>query len=1163
MGRPQLFEQKLITEVQKYPCLYDRALFKEGIISERAKTWEKIAPIVGAPVDACKIRWGRLRDRYIALTLKTIQEPGFTCVWKYTELMSFMRQHLHLKSDSLESKDLQLPQSKHFNREMFEENLIEEVKKHEAIYNPAHVDKRNTKVIEQIWVTIASSLGSTVKQCTSRWSTLKDMFVRHNNIMLTSDKKGEYQPTRWKYYNEMSFMRDYVNICDGLLISEVKKHEALYNRKHPEYSNYSKQGEIWSIIASEVKRTADACKSRWRQLRDRYIALLSKIKEEPGYVSTWKYAEMMSFMKDHLDLEDKSLQSNPQLKQNKTNREIFGEKLLKEIRKHEALYNPAHADKRNPEIIEQIWITIASSLGSTVKECLSRWRTLKEMFVLHNNKILTSDTNDEQKPYWKYYNAMSFMKDYVKICDELLIREVKKHEVLYNKQHPEYDNQSKNDEIWSKIALVAKQTRRNCKTRWRRLVNRYKNEYTKKTLSKDYTFSWKYASAMSFMTDFIFPKGSNNDNFKNNFCRACACDISVDTAVKYDIFNTSGLKEKFVTCANLELATSDEFPRSVCQKCYDKILDFFQFQGMCRKSLQKFDNMKKEEFEENASMDSHQSTEYSFQHVKTPNILSPNSQFHEFGSNQKVELEKSDSEDSQESTEYLIQDVLSPKIFSTHSHLDNTKKTNTTFVATERATTQQDPLNVNLEYKYNMTDDSYLERTVSQQDNNEAYEGNKLECIDDDDTKCDAKITELEIYELKELDKSPEYKEIICPPLEDLTRKENPQKPCFVCELCQKTFRTKYCFIAHQRKHQGLSGYVCTHTNCDRIFNGVRDLRGHLSRHKGVRPDFICNINNCGERFKENYLLRFHKQKVHNYSETRKKVTKTTIAAKETFVCEVCGKVFNFKRRLDNHSLVHVDESQWPFACDEPGCGKRFRMKTRLQTHTLRHKGIKNYTCPHCGLKKVTRNELNIHINFHTFEKKYACSLCSKVFKSVGCLSTHRHQVHEGKPKPKKTAEKNAQLYECRHCGRMLSSEQTRKNHEMGHTNEKPHVCENCGKRFSTSFNLKKHMIMHAVHKTFACDVCDKQFKHRSGLTTHMRTHSEETRLKCDECGKCFEWPSVLHAHKKLHVEGSVPHVCGICGKGFRWPGSFYAHKKKHVENSKENEDKQKEMQVV
>lgn len=77
------------------------------------------------------------------------------------------------------------------------------------------------------------------------------------------------------------------------------------------------------------------------------------------------------------------------------------------------------------------------------------------------------------------------------------------------------------------------------------------------------------------------------------FCRTCLEQILNENGSKrgsqiYNIFKTSKLVDILKYCTNLEYDPSDEYPHSVCGKCYEKILDFYQFQETCANSLEKF-----------------------------------------------------------------------------------------------------------------------------------------------------------------------------------------------------------------------------------------------------------------------------------------------------------------------------------------------------------------------------------------------------------------------------------------------------------------------------------------------------------------------------------------------------------------------------------------------
>lgn len=314
---------------------------------------------------------------------------------------------------------------------------------------------------------------------------------------------------------------------------------------------------------------------------------------------------------------------------------------------------------------------------------------------------------------------------------------------------------------------------------------------------------------------------------------------------------------------------------------------------------------------------------------------------------------------------------------------------------------------------------------------------------------------------------------------------------------------------AHQRRHQGLQGYPCTFENCKRAYNRLDDLRNHLNDHNGIPNVYKCNIDNCNMVYKCFSGLNKHKRKLHKCGKELKK-----------YPCETCGKVLTNPRSLTGHRYIHMDKSQWPYVCDEKDCTRRFRLMSQLSIHKKRHAGIKNYVCPHCGVRKTTCTELKIHINFHTFEQKYPCNFCSKVFKSVGMMRTHINRVHEGK-KPA-----NDTVFACSFCDRKFSSLQSKKFHEMTHTGEKRYACEECGKTFT----------------------------YPSGLASHKNMHLKgENPYACNECGRRFKWPSALKSHVKLHSDGSKPYSCEECGKGFRWPGSYYKHKKTHLRSEVAN----------
>ncbi len=63
-----------------------------------------------------------------------------------------------------------------------------------------------------------------------------------------------------------------------------------------------------------------------------------------------------------------------------------------------------------------------------------------------------------------------------------------------------------------------------------------------------------------------------------------------------------------------------------------------------------------------------------------------------------------------------------------------------------------------------------------------------------------------------------------------------------------------------------------------------------------------------------------------------------TLAGENGYTCEICGKAFNRRTRLDLH-VKYVHEGAKPFDCEK--CGKSFIRKEDLARHEILHSGVK------------------------------------------------------------------------------------------------------------------------------------------------------------------------------------------------------------------------------
>ncbi|XP_017467326.1 PREDICTED: transcription factor Adf-1-like [Rhagoletis zephyria] len=91
-----------------------------------------------------------------------------------------------------------------------------------------------------------------------------------------------------------------------ILIEQIKQNDCLFNLSHREYKNVHKKMEIWESVAQSLNLSADACRKRWKGLRDTYkkrkrSELLASGSGAPNPVKRWKYMEMLSFLDNYTD----------------------------------------------------------------------------------------------------------------------------------------------------------------------------------------------------------------------------------------------------------------------------------------------------------------------------------------------------------------------------------------------------------------------------------------------------------------------------------------------------------------------------------------------------------------------------------------------------------------------------------------------------------------------------------------------------------------------------------------------------------------------------------------------------------------------------------------------------------------------------------------------
>lgn len=130
-----------------------------------------------------------------------------------------------------------------------------------------------------------------------------------------------------------------------------------------------------------------------------------------------------------------------------------------------------------------------------------------------------------------------------------------------------------------------------------------------------------------------------------------------------------------------------------------------------------------------------------------------------------------------------------------------------------------------------------------------------------------------------------------------------------VCDICSKSFTTKYFLKKHKRLHTGEMPYSCN--ICGKTFTFQQSYHKHLLYHSDEKPH-VCPT--CGRAFKELSTLHNH-ERIHS--------------GEKPFKCETCGKCFRQRVSYLVHRRIHT--GVMPYRCT--ACGKSFRYKVSQRTH--------------------------------------------------------------------------------------------------------------------------------------------------------------------------------------------------------------------------------------
>ncbi|XP_056390638.1 transcription factor E4F1 [Hyla sarda] len=335
----------------------------------------------------------------------------------------------------------------------------------------------------------------------------------------------------------------------------------------------------------------------------------------------------------------------------------------------------------------------------------------------------------------------------------------------------------------------------------------------------------------------------------------------------------------------------------------------------------------------------------------------------------------------------------------------------------------------------------------------------------------------------------------------------------FVCQTCEKSFKSCTILKAHMLTHSAKKDFQCK--MCTDSFRTKGSLIRHIRRHTDERP-YSCS--KCGKSFRESGALSRHMRSLTPCTEK---------------LSHVLGNSIVLKRDENSSVLVSTDVTSH-LGTDEIDGSPVIQLVTddkgnllheiHVQVRAVAFKtgidGLANkdtecFGCPQCGEICKNSNSLKVHLKGHEGCKLFRCDQCGREFLKAHMLK--KHQESHG----------NVRKYKCGECGKMYKTVAHVKGHMRVHSDDRPYPCTKCGKRYKTKNALQVHIRTHMEEKPYVCQYCPHSFREKGSLVRHIRHHTGEKPFKCPRCGRGFAEHGTLNRHMKTKGGCVLPQHIG------------------------------------
>ncbi|KAM7386818.1 hypothetical protein PAMA_009445 [Pampus argenteus] len=398
------------------------------------------------------------------------------------------------------------------------------------------------------------------------------------------------------------------------------------------------------------------------------------------------------------------------------------------------------------------------------------------------------------------------------------------------------------------------------------------------------------------------------------------------------------------------------------------------------------------------------------------------------------------------------------------------------------------------------------------------------------------------------------------------------QEGRYICQLCEKTFKTTNILRTHMKTHSDQKNFSCD--LCETSFRTKGSLIRHNRRHTDERP-YRCTL--CGQSFRESGALTRHLKALTPCTEKIRFVQYKEILVSKDGIqkgveadhAAVVGQqeVVVVEQQPEEQEVVEAQTAvgsvveagsqevlhQVHFTMEVDGTMQEQQVvveQSQAEALAAAAAAGDNLICQaiiNSGIALGTEEAVVEETSQASEEINKMVTNCPDAEESITEIQVKEEFVEmEAEEAGDGDDQTCSKLHTCPHCNRSFKSLNYFRFHVKGHLGYKPFKCTLCQREFLSGYLLKKHMEQHVSERRYKCGECGKLYKTIGHVREHMRAHSDERPYHCLRCSKGYKTKNALQVHQRTHGD-EKPYVCQFCLRGFREKGSLVRHIRHHT----------------